>query len=222
MQYSTRCLAQVRLILGEPGWDGSITFMFRQSLRLLREFCPGAVELEADFVSRFLELDANGYGDKSELFVTLRREFDLVGAPGQLLEEFRAGCWQEARLFAGGEKALVRLRSAGLRLGVVTNGSSTSQRAKIGTTGLEGWLDAVLISGEVGLSKPDRKLFELGARELGASASDCLCVGDHPETVVGAARAWMTTGWVSHGEAWPSGPEVGPPSSLPAFKRWFH
>lgn len=176
-----------------------------------RRCCSNPVEQEADFIARFHELDAGGYGDKSILFTTLCCEFVLTAGPEELQDDFRSRCWQEARLFAGVEKMLERLRAAGFHLALVSNGSSVSQRSKIRAAGLEEWFDAVLISSEQRVSKPEPGIFERAARKLGVDTSDCLFIGDHPEKdVVGAARVGMTTVWVSHGDSWPAGLEVEP------------
>jgi FMN phosphatase YigB (HAD superfamily) len=51
--------------------------------------------------------------------------------------------------------------------------------------------DAVVLSGEVGVAKPDRRIFELTARRLGLRPSDCVLVDDLAAYVRAAARTGM-------------------------------
>jgi putative hydrolase of the HAD superfamily len=44
----------------------------------------------------------------------------------------------------------------------------------------------------MGLAKPDRKIYEEVARELGADPADVVFVDDRPENVAGAEAAGMT------------------------------
>jgi 2-haloacid dehalogenase len=45
------------------------------------------------------------------------------------------------------------------------------------------WFDEIIISGEVGLVKPDKAIFELLLERIGYSASDCLYIDDHDRNV---------------------------------------
>ncbi len=51
--------------------------------------------------------------------------------------------------------------------------------------------DVVIISGEVGLRKPDPAIFALTTEKLGLQPSECLFVDDHPGHVAAAAEAGM-------------------------------
>lgn len=53
--------------------------------------------------------------------------------------------------------------------------------------------DAVVISGEVGLRKPDPEIFRLAADKLGVEPADCVFVDDHPGHLKAAAELGMTT-----------------------------
>ena len=54
-------------------------------------------------------------------------------------------------------------------------------------------VDFVVASAEVGLEKPDRRIFELAARRMGLAPEAMLHVGDHPiEDVDGAREAGLS------------------------------
>lgn len=57
--------------------------------------------------------------------------------------------------------------------------------------GVRGFFDAVVVSGEVGVRKPDPRLFLEAARRVGASPKECVMVGDTVNDVEGAKAAGM-------------------------------
>jgi len=84
-------------------------------------------------------------------------------------------------------------------LGIITNGDLTFQSAKIVGTGLDAEipLDHVVASGDVGVAKPDARIFELAAERFGASAAEACYVGDRLHTdAIGAARAGLLGVWI--------------------------
>ncbi len=102
--------------------------------------------------------------------------------------------------------ALERLQSRGLHLGVVTNGVETKQRRKLEAMGIADIFGTVVISGRFGVPKPDPRIFQAAAADLGVRPTDCWFVGDHPhKDVAGAASVGMETVWVGAGRTWPAG-----------------
>ncbi len=100
--------------------------------------------------------------------------------------------------------ALVHDLSAEYRLAVITNGSRAKQRLKIERLGLAPYLDAIFISGELGMAKPDQRLFLHAQSRMGCLSSACVMIGDDPMTdIAGAARAGWTTCWLATQQAYP-------------------
>ena len=52
--------------------------------------------------------------------------------------------------------------------------------------------DATVISGDVGLHKPQPEIYELGAERIGVAAGDCVFVDDLRENIAGAEAVGMT------------------------------
>jgi putative hydrolase of the HAD superfamily len=75
------------------------------------------------------------------------------------------------------------------RLAVVTNGAADAQRDKIRSTGLDVYLDAVVISSEVGSGKPDPEPFLQALAQLEVAAAEAVVVGHSPRRDVAGARA---------------------------------
>ncbi|MEU6053113.1 HAD family hydrolase [Streptomyces xanthochromogenes] len=89
-------------------------------------------------------------------------------------------------------------------IGIVTNGASDIQRAKLAATGLTDLVDGVAVSGDLDIRKPDRRLFELAALRCGVSlAADSWMVGDNPAGDIGGGHeVGLRTIWI-RGRPWP-------------------
>jgi len=109
-----------------------------------------------------------------------------------------------------GAAASVRSLVGARRLGLLTNGPADIQRLKFDGTGLADCFDSVIISGEVGIGKPDPAVFAYALDQLGAPPETAVMVGDSWERdVLGALGAGMSAVWVSGGRPRPPGhPEV--------------
>ena len=108
-----------------------------------------------------------------------RRVYDEFGDPAR---------W---RAYDDVEPAFQRLRARGLRLGVISNWDSRLCRVLDGL-GLGRYLETVVSSAEVGLHKPDPRIFELACARLGVTPREAAHVGDHHYAdVVGATAVGM-------------------------------
>jgi putative hydrolase of the HAD superfamily len=84
--------------------------------------------------------------------------------------------------------ALAQLREAGMLLAVVSNWDCSLPDV-LAEVGLGGAVDAVVVSAEVGVAKPDPRIFEVALERLRRDATEALAVGDSLETDVAGARA---------------------------------
>lgn len=67
------------------------------------------------------------------------------------------------------------------KLGLVTNGTSQIQREKIKNLKIKNFFSSIVISEEVGVSKPDSKIFDTCLKELGISSDEAIFIGDRLE-----------------------------------------
>jgi putative hydrolase of the HAD superfamily len=85
-------------------------------------------------------------------------------------------------------EVLARLRAGGARLAVVSNWD-VSLHDVLERTGLRSLVDAVVISAELGVAKPDPAIFRAALERLGVNAGGAVHVGDSLEHDVAGARA---------------------------------
>ena len=84
------------------------------------------------------------------------------------------------------------------RLGLLTNGAADLQREKIRESRLGPYFDAVVISGEVGVRKPEPQIFALALDRLGVTAETAVMVGNSlGSDVAGAQRAGLKGIWLN-------------------------
>jgi epoxide hydrolase-like predicted phosphatase len=100
------------------------------------------------------------------------------------------------RLFAGIQpdqpmiEAVASAREAGVRTGLISN--SWGSRDQYDPQMLERLFDGVVISGEVGMHKPNADIFQLGAERAGVAPQDAVFVDDLRENCDGAEAVGMT------------------------------
>jgi putative hydrolase of the HAD superfamily len=83
------------------------------------------------------------------------------------------------------------------RLAVISNGDSGQQRRKLERMGIAPRFDSVVISGDLGISKPDPAIFKQSLQELGVLAEEAVHVGDALESdALGAQGAGMHAIWL--------------------------
>jgi HAD superfamily hydrolase (TIGR01549 family) len=73
------------------------------------------------------------------------------------------------------------------RLAIVGN-QSLATRARLQEAGLLAFCDSVIISGEVGLEKPDPRIFQMALNQLGIEPPQAAMVGDRLDLDIGPAR----------------------------------
>ena len=145
---------------------------------------------QAQYVQTIVERDRDGYAPREELFTGMVARFELpAGLADRLLNDYRAGFPGACVLFPDAIQTLSSLRAAGLKLGLITNGSVRMQSRKLESLALSPMCDTILISGAEGISKPDPEIFHRALERLGANPTQACFVGDHPEVDMAGARA---------------------------------
>ena len=107
-----------------------------------------------------------------------------------------------------GAVSLLNALKGKVKMGIITNGFTALQQIRLARTGLRDMFDVLVISEQVGVAKPDRKIFDYALAQMGnPSRERVLMVGDTAESdILGGMNAGLATCWLNaHGRALPQG-----------------
>lgn len=184
---------------------------------IAREFCDllASVDREA-MVEAFLESDRltilELYGDIYTVEnVRIRRAqvfLDLLGldeAHADAIAELYVEAYPRMNAPVDGAVAVVEALASRFQLGIVSNGLPDVQYRKLETLGIRHLFDCVVLSEELGIRKPDPRIFWHATGLLGREPEECLYVGDsYTADVVGGKKAGVQVCWFNPGGLHPA------------------
>ena len=154
----------------------------------------------------------------------LAHALEGVGRPAPALAAEATALYCEVRdaslaPFEGALDALARVRAQVPSLGLITNGAAAAQRAKIERFELAPFFDVIVVEGEAGVGKPDRRVFESALATVRVPAERALMAGDNYECdVLGALGAGLHAVWIDRNRrAATPAPPPRPHRTLPSF-----
>lgn len=183
--------------------------------RFAHDFGTRLVDTDAAAIAALIiERDNGGYGVAGSPFATLREDIAAALAarlrwhepamPAELLDHWIARFPLHAVEMPGASAVLARLAAMDVAIGIVSNGAEPSRRELVQRLGFDRRIRTLVSSERAGARKPDARIFELAARELGVPADRCWFVGDHPvNDIQGARAAGMRAIWLAGFHRWP-------------------
>ncbi|MBK3435382.1 HAD family hydrolase [Pseudomonas sp. MF7448] len=135
----------------------------------------------------------------------LMHAFEEAGYPQPQATEMADVCFEafiharhQLTVFPEAEPMLQALRQHFL-LGVITNGNADVQRV-----GLADYFHFALRAEDIGIAKPDARLFQEALQRGGVDASAAVHIGDHPgDDIAGAQQAGLRAVWFNPtGKVW--------------------
>ncbi|MFZ0664115.1 MAG: HAD-IA family hydrolase [Acidimicrobiales bacterium] len=159
--------------------------------------------LDPEAVVWLCEADGDGFTNRRDIFVGARDRFGLRDSADDLVSAY----WNEYVSFYRPDPAVInaitRLREAGWKTAVITNGPPT-QHEKVSRSGLLGLFDAYCVSEEIGAQKPDIRIFTEAFRRCGYVQGDVgWMIGDTAEPDIGGGiSAGLKTIWIHRGREW--------------------
>lgn len=161
--------------------------------RLDATLAPGASTESRATGERYLRLVLAGLGITDEATVAAMAAWRAAYNPP-------VGLWTERESRAA--EALATVRAAGLVAGVISNSNGTI-RGILGGLGLAGDIDFILDSSEVGVEKPDARIFGMALERAGVEAAAAAYVGDlYSVDVLGARGAGIPAVLLDPGDVW--------------------
>ena len=139
-------------------------------------------------------------------FVRFFDRYPVPGDPKWAAERFVTLLGQQSILLPNALETVARIAEK-LPVAIVTNGITDIQRSRLALSPLKDHVTEVIISEEVGVSKPRPGIFEIALDRLGVKAGEALMVGDGVNSDIrGANNALIDACWVNpEGKTLPEG-----------------
>jgi HAD superfamily hydrolase (TIGR01549 family) len=186
-------------------YAGARLVRLRKAFSLALEDAGPSQSVDLDFlVEQSLAIHPHGSDHFQELFQRYGIDDERVAETARTW--YRQNRFHSLSLFADAIETLEGVRRLLPRrtIGMITNGPTEVQRAKIDLFALERLVDFILISEEFGASKPDPSIFAEAIRLGGASADETVFIGDSPEhDIAGAHGVGIRSIWINRsGRPW--------------------
>jgi len=134
-----------------------------------------------------------------------RRLFAFVGADDAhagAAAELHRRVYQACRRPVHGARELLAALHGKVTIGIVTNNTLAEQTEKLATFDLAPFVGALVTSEEVGVAKPDRRIFAAALERVGCAADEAVMVGDSwAHDVQGARAAGIAAIWFNRARA---------------------
>ena len=143
-----------------------------------------------------------GAVDKDRLkvvrFEKIIEEFDLKYNPYEMSELYLKKLGEGIFPFEATEKLCEYLHSK-YKVGIVTNGIKEVQHSRIENSTIAKYIDKIIISDEVGVNKPDKRIFEYAMNYFEImNKSEVIMIGDSlGADIKGGQNAGIDTCWVN-------------------------
>jgi HAD superfamily hydrolase (TIGR01662 family) len=106
--------------------------------------------------------------------------------------------YQASRQIVPGTIALLEALRPHVKIGIVTNNILVEQQEKLRYLGLEAHVDALVVSEEVGIVKPEAGIFRVALERLQCSAEETVMIGDAWQNdIIGARAAGIRAIWLN-------------------------
>lgn len=133
-----------------------------------------------------------------ERFRRLAGELGLAALPLERISAFYLEELSSQAQLLGGALELLQRLAQEYPLALITNGIASVQRRRFAASPILPYFQAVVISEEVGIAKPDPRIFVPALEKIGVEAGDVLYVGDSVTSDMAAARnAGMDFCWLN-------------------------
>lgn len=116
----------------------------------------------------------------------------LAKTVARLDVEYLKRLGQLPHLIPGALQLLHYLRDKGYQIGIISNGFHEVQSNKLRSSGIEHFIDVMVLSDDIGINKPDRRIFDHAIIKANTSAQRSIIIGDNPDTDISGA---INAGW---------------------------
>ena len=122
---------------------------------------------------------------------------EAAGLDDAALRDRLLALYRELSAYPEVPGVLAALKAGGRRTAILSNGSPAMLEAAVSSAGIAGSLDAVLSVEQVGVFKPDARVYDLVGRHLGAARDEVLFVSSNGWDAAAAAAYGFRTAWAN-------------------------
>ena len=170
-----------------------------EKLALKASFERYAISLTDEFLTQYKIINTQLWLDfeqgtisldqlRVERFSRLCHKLNLTIPPHKLADLYEANLGISGKLYAGATELLALIKQTA-KTGLITNGLESVQKARLRHFNLYQYFDAILISGECGLAKPDPAIFQSSLDLLDHEHVDSvLMIGDSLSSDIAGAN----------------------------------
>ncbi len=180
--------------------DGTILGAKEQKIDIMKE-CTEKIGVRE--ISRDEYLDVFGRVIGSGKIDTRKPVLEEILGDGEqaerLAEEYKKRSLEVTFVYPDAEEVLQKLDG---KKALVSNGPRKTQWEKIERFDLQKYFESIIISGEIGIAKPDPRIYQFALDELSSNGSDSYFVGDVEDTdILGANRAGLKSVFIKRNES---------------------
>ena len=185
--------------------------------RAYRLYCQDFLDIyfpdddEVERENKLYEMEAlvdGGYKDREVYFPELIELWQWEDHPPmqELYDSFNYDYGKRVAMLPGAVETIEELKRRGYILGMITNGVSSLQNAKLDTAGIRDLFDVCVVSGDIGIYKPKRGIFDEAVFRAGVNPEEAVYIGDHPKNdIQGALGAGMNVIRMNYGDFYGKG-----------------
>ena len=131
-------------------------------------------------------------GERFRLTLSPERDDDATRIAMRRLNDRYLRLLSECDIPVEGARELLSRLSGKYLIGILTNGFTEAQYRKLHSTGLDRHIQRMVISDEIGIQKPDPRIFRYAEEATGATTDSTLMIGDNPDNDIQGA---LNAGW---------------------------
>ncbi len=164
-----------------PDYDAFSSAYYAKNSELWALYHHGKIEKDFLIIERYAHLLRTiGYNDIDNRLAQRMNEYYLDTLA------------QQTQLVPYAIELLDYLTRRGYNLYILSNGFIEVQHKKLQSAGIEDYFERMVLSDEIGINKPDRRLFDYALEVTHSQATDTLMIGDNYDAdILGAMQA----GW---------------------------
>lgn len=156
--------------------------LYQGSLQYLLEVCPAHDRQQLRDYSRQFDYGVINYDQFMQLVAEL-----TIKSPDDIRRIMETAHIRNQDLIDYSQQ----LRQQGYQVGLLSNIGRGMMDGLFSSSELNDLFDAVVLSGEVGLVKPDPLIYEYAAEKLNTTIDGCLMIDDSSDNILGARQAQM-------------------------------